>query len=87
MLDDDARRKVVGVVCAVLAIVLLLIVAWPTNAVVSKPSNTGNIASTNALSRLIDGDTSTRMLMSKYTDDSGKYPPATIDTKTNITFC
>ena len=35
LLDDNAHRNIIGIVCAVVALVLILIVAWPTNAVVT----------------------------------------------------
>jgi len=35
LLDDDTRRTIIGVVIAVAALALILIVAWPTNAVVT----------------------------------------------------
>ena len=60
-------------------------VDWPSGTEVSKPENTDALASTIGLPRLIDGNIATRMLMSKYTSGSG-YPPATIDTKTGVTF-
>lgn len=62
-------------------------VPWPSGTEVTKPGNTDSLSSANGLPRLIDGDIATRMLMSKYTDGSGKFPPATIDTKSGVTFC
>ena len=35
LLDDTAHRNIVGIICVVVAIALVLIVAWPTNAVVT----------------------------------------------------
>ena len=35
LLDDDTRRSITGVVIALVALVLILIVAWPSNAVVT----------------------------------------------------
>ena len=35
LLDDAAHRNIVGIVCVVVAIALVLVVAWPTNAVVT----------------------------------------------------
>ncbi len=35
LIDDGTRRNIVGIVCAVVALALILIVAWPTNAVVT----------------------------------------------------
>ena len=35
LLDDDTRRTIIGVIIAVVALALILIVAWPTNAVVT----------------------------------------------------
>ena len=35
LLDDDTKRSITGVVIALLGLVLILIVAWPTNAVVT----------------------------------------------------
>ena len=35
LLDDDSRKNITGVVIAIVALVLILIVAWPTNAVVT----------------------------------------------------
>ena len=34
-LDDGTHRRIIGIVCLVLAVAILLIVAWPTNAVVT----------------------------------------------------
>ena len=62
-------------------------VNWPSGTEVTKPSNTESLNSNFGLPRLIDGDIATRMLMSKYTSGTDKYPPATIDTKTGVTFC
>ena len=41
LLDDNAHRNIIGIVCGVAAIALLLIVAWPTNAVVTSALSTG----------------------------------------------
>ena len=62
-------------------------VNWPSGTEVRKPENTDTLTSSIGLPRLIDGDIATRMLMSKYTSGTDKYPPATIDTKTGVTFC
>ena len=35
LLDDDSRKNIIGVAIAIVALVLILIVAWPTNAVVT----------------------------------------------------
>ena len=35
IIDDSTRRNIIGIVCAVVALALILIVAWPTNAVVT----------------------------------------------------
>ena len=35
LLDDAAHRNIVGIICVVVAVALVLIVAWPTNAVVT----------------------------------------------------
>ena len=35
LIDDSTRRNIVGILCAVVALALVLIVAWPTNAVVA----------------------------------------------------
>lgn len=35
LLDDAAHRNIIGIVCVVVAIALVLVVAWPTNAVVT----------------------------------------------------
>ena len=35
LLDDGTKRNIVAIVCAIAALALILIVAWPTNAVVT----------------------------------------------------
>ena len=35
LLDDDTRKNIIGVIVALVALALILIVAWPTNAVVT----------------------------------------------------
>ena len=35
LLDDGTKRNIVAIVCAIVALVLILIVAWPTNAVIT----------------------------------------------------
>ena len=35
IIDDSSRRTIIAIVCAVVALALILIVAWPTNAVVA----------------------------------------------------
>ena len=35
LIDDNSKRNIIGIVCAVVALALILIVAWPTNAVVT----------------------------------------------------
>ena len=35
LVDDNTRRNIIGIVCAVVALALILVVAWPTNALVT----------------------------------------------------
>ena len=65
------------------------VVTWPSGTAVTKPVGTNNELSSGKLACLIDGDNTTRMLMSNYSDwNSGNkaLPPVTIDTKTGVTF-
>lgn len=59
------------------------VVAWPTGTTASRAAKAGE--SSSALSAFIDGNTTTRMLMPKYTSGS-ELPPVVIDTQTGVTF-
>lgn len=61
-------------------------VAWPSGTAAIKPDGTKAEHASNRISRLIDGDNTTQMLMPNYSDGSKALPPVTIDTKTGVTF-
>ena len=58
-------------------------VAWPETPTVTSPAAQLNTA--NGFAKLVDGDTTTRMLL-KRVDGDDTYPPVTIDMKSSVTF-
>lgn len=61
-------------------------VSWPSGTSADKLGGGGNVSGATAPGKLIDGDTTTRMLVKASTDIVYTYPPVVIDTSNGVTF-
>ena len=62
------------------------VIAWPTGTTADKPANTGSEHSGSKIKRFVDGDTTTRMLMPKFSDASTGYAAITVTMPSDVTF-
>lgn len=62
------------------------VIAWPTGTTAAKPSNTANEHSSSRVARLVDGNTTTRMLMPPYSDSTTGFAPITVTLPTAVSF-